>query len=73
MMSGGIIKPLLPPMSRVGRPRADDRRVINGILYVLTTGCRWMDMPVEYIRIRLLGGGLRDGGMEEYGVGYSKR
>jgi transposase len=41
-------------MSRVCRPRADDRRVINGILYVFTTGCRWMDMPPEYIRIRLL-------------------
>jgi transposase len=43
-----VIKPLPPPMSRVGRPRADDRRIINGILYVLTTGCRWMDMPPEY-------------------------
>ncbi len=27
---------------------ADDRRIINGILYVLTTGCRWMDMPIRY-------------------------
>jgi transposase len=43
-----VIKPLLPPMSRVGRPRTDDRLIINGILYVLTTGCRWMDMPLEY-------------------------
>jgi transposase len=36
-----VIGPLLPPMSRVGRPRADDRMVLNGILYVLTSGCRW--------------------------------
>jgi transposase len=36
-----VIRPFLPPMSRVGRPRADDRMVLNGILYVLTTGCRW--------------------------------
>ncbi|NHV96724.1 MAG: IS5 family transposase [Thaumarchaeota archaeon] len=43
-----VIEPLLPPRARVGRPRADDRRVINGILYVLTTGCRWMDMPLRY-------------------------
>jgi transposase len=43
-----VIKPFLPPMSRVGRPRADDRMVLNGILYVLTTGCRWCDMPVKY-------------------------
>jgi transposase len=35
-------------MSRVGRPRADDRMVLNGILYVLTSGCRWCDMPAEY-------------------------
>jgi transposase len=35
-----VIKSLLHPRFRVGRPRADDRRVINGILYVLTTGCR---------------------------------
>jgi transposase len=21
---------------------------LNGILYVLTTGCRWMDMPIKY-------------------------
>ncbi len=43
-----IIEPLLPPKAKVGRPRADDRIVLNGILYVLTTGCRWMDMPLEY-------------------------
>jgi transposase len=44
-----VIEPLLlPPMSRVGRPKTNDRRVINGVLYVLTTGCRWMDMPLEY-------------------------
>jgi transposase len=34
-----IIRPFLPPRSRVGWPRADDRVVLNGILYVLTTGC----------------------------------
>jgi transposase len=43
-----VIRPFLPPRSRVGRPRADDRMVLNGILYVLTTGCRWCYMPAEY-------------------------
>jgi transposase len=43
-----LIKPLLPPMARVGRPRVDDRMVLNGIIYVLLTGCRWMDMPIRY-------------------------
>ena len=30
------------------RSRADDRRVISGILHVLKVGCRWRDVPVEY-------------------------
>jgi transposase len=43
-----FVQPLLPPRARTGRPMAEDRRTLNGILYVLTTGCRWMDMPREY-------------------------
>jgi transposase len=43
-----LIGPHLPPPARTGRPRNDDRRTVNGILYVLTTGCRWMDMPSRY-------------------------
>jgi len=39
--------PLLPPKKRRGRPRADDRRTLNGILYVLSTGCRWEDLSPE--------------------------
>src|SRR5215475_3801629 len=39
------IKRLLPKPKRFGRPRSNDREVINGILYVLNTGCRWEDMP----------------------------
>lgn len=42
------IRPLLPPQRGRGRPRADDRRTLNGILYVLRTGCRWEDMPRRY-------------------------
>ncbi len=43
-----FIKPHLPPQPIVGRKRADDRKTINGILYVLITGCRWHDMPQSY-------------------------
>src|SRR3974390_1508025 len=43
-----FIRPLLPHPARTGRPRADDRRTIEGILYVLITGCRWQDLPHEY-------------------------
>ena len=28
--------------------RADDRRVISGIVHVLRSGCRWCDCPPEY-------------------------
>jgi len=43
-----LIEPLLPPPAPTGRPRADDRKTLNAILYVLTTGCKWMDLPREY-------------------------
>lgn len=43
-----FIKEFLPPAASTGRPRADDRKVINGILYVLITGCKWADMPDTY-------------------------
>lgn len=43
-----FIQPLLPSPARTGRPRADDRRTIEGILYILITGCRWQDLPSEY-------------------------
>lgn len=43
-----LIQPLLPTPEHRGRPRADDRRTLNGILYVLRTGCRWRDLPKQY-------------------------
>jgi transposase len=43
-----FISPLLPAPARTGRPRANDRRTIEGILYILITGCRWQDLPREY-------------------------
>lgn len=53
------IEPLLPlPTSRYrgrgkkrkhigGRPGADRRKVLSGILYVLRTGCQWNALPIE--------------------------
>lgn len=43
-----VIAPLLPPRARTGRPRADDRKTLNGILWVLRTGARWADLPRRY-------------------------
>lgn len=47
-MQWAFICPLLTAPARTGRPRADDRRTIEGILYVLITGCRWQDLPRGY-------------------------
>ena len=40
-----VIAPLLPQPKRLGRPRADDRTTLNGILWVLRSGARWKDLP----------------------------
>ncbi|WP_080936533.1 transposase [Methanosarcina mazei] len=31
----------LPPQPKVRRKRVNARKTINGILYVLVTGCQW--------------------------------
>ena len=42
-----IIEPLLPNKPR-GVARVDDRRVLNGIFYILRTGSPWRDLPERY-------------------------
>ena len=42
-----LIEPLLPNKPP-GVARVDDRRVINGIFYVLRTGSPWRDLPGRY-------------------------
>src|SRR4030081_2863871 len=41
------IEPLLPK-NQPGAHRADDRRVLSGIIHVLKVGCRWQDCPAVY-------------------------
>jgi transposase len=41
------IEPFLPNKPR-GVPRVDDRRVLNGIFWVLRSGARWADLPERY-------------------------
>lgn len=43
----GFIKCVLPTKVR-GVKRVDDRRVLNGIFYVLRTGIPWRDLPQQY-------------------------
>jgi transposase len=45
------IKVILPPEKlnkTIGRPVVPFRRVLDGILYVLRTGCQWKMLPKEY-------------------------
>ena len=46
-----IVRHVLPPAelrrSR-GRPWIDSRRIVDGVLYVLRTGCQWKAVPREY-------------------------
>jgi len=41
-----IVGPLIPPAKRGGRKREkDERELVNGIMYVLSTGCPWRFVP----------------------------
>jgi len=42
-----IISPMLPNKPR-GVPRVDDRRVLNGIFWILRSGAPWRDLPKSY-------------------------
>ena len=42
------IAALLPPPPASGRHRADDRRTVNGILWVLGTSARWRALPPRF-------------------------
>src|SRR5262249_44721167 len=41
------IKPMLPNKPR-GVPRVNDRRVLNGIFWVLRSGAPWRDLPEAF-------------------------
>jgi transposase len=43
-----LVIPIYRPSRKGGRPRLSMRNVVNGILYVLTTGCQWKAMPREF-------------------------
>ena len=42
-----VIEPFMP-RNQPGPERKDDRRIISGILHVITAGCRWCDCPDAY-------------------------
>jgi transposase len=43
-----LIEPMIPPAKHGGRRRAVNvREVLNGIFYVLSTGCQWNALPKD--------------------------
>jgi transposase len=47
-----VVEPLIakpkPRADGKGRPRQDDRAILNGILSILRTGAPWKDLPQRY-------------------------
>lgn len=43
-----VLSRLLPSSGTAGRPRSDDRVVLNGIVWKLRTGSAWRDVPERY-------------------------
>lgn len=43
------VEPLIPPAKRGGgKRRVDMRTVVNGVMYVLSTGCQWRYLPKDF-------------------------
>ncbi len=43
-----LIGPLIPPAKRGGNKRTVEvRAVVNGVMYVLSTGCQWAALPKD--------------------------
>ena len=41
-----LIAPLIPPAKRGGNKRTvDERAVVQGLLYILSSGCQWRAIP----------------------------
>ena len=43
------VEPLIPPAKRGGgKRRTDMRAVMNGVMYILSTGCQWRYIPKDF-------------------------
>ena len=43
-----FIDPLIPPAKRGGNKRTvDEREVVNGLMFILSTGCQWRSLPKD--------------------------
>ncbi len=44
-----VIEPLIPPPTKIGRPREHDmREVFNAVQFMLGTGCQWWAIPKRF-------------------------
>lgn len=43
-----LIKDLVSPEQKMGRPRSYDRLVLHGILWILCSGAAWRDLPERF-------------------------
>ena len=43
-----LVKPLIPPAKRGGNRRhVDAREIVDGLMYILSTGCQWRALPKD--------------------------
>jgi transposase len=45
-----VVAPLIPPAKRGGNKRTVNiREVVNGIMYILSSGCQWRAIPKDLL------------------------
>ncbi|ANB03104.1 transposase [Ectothiorhodospira sp. BSL-9] len=43
-----LVKDIVSTPQRMGRPRRDDRQMLNGIFWILCSGAKWRDLPERF-------------------------
>lgn len=43
-----MIEDIVSPPQSIGRPRRDDRQMLDGIFWILCSGAQWRDLPELY-------------------------
>ena len=67
------IKNILPnekPENTIGRPIVPYRKVLDGIMFILRTGCQWKMLPKEYVLVQHATEDFRNGENQIYLINY---
>ena len=64
-----LVKPFIPKAKRGGNRRhVDEREIVNGLMYILSTGCQWRaipkDLPARSTLNRYFTGWIWDGTLD---------